>query len=165
MTVRNQAVARETNSPYVPRGVGFIAANVSPGFLVALDSERKRQIGDRLKELREGSPYTQEAIADRLGITVRAYQKQEATGGVSYDNIEKLAELHGVEADWILKGDTETPDLLGGSDEAIIQRIDDLAATVERLARSMAEFVAASAPQETPRKKPAAPRRSAAKKK
>lgn len=60
------------------------------------DQEQKHRIGERLRTLRERSPYTQEAVADHIGVTIRAYQKQEQTGGVKYENLEKLADLFGV---------------------------------------------------------------------
>ena len=152
MPVRNRAVARKTNSPYVPVGVGFISADPSPGLLAALEKERKLQIAERIRELRQNSPYTQEAIAERLGVTVRAYQKQEKTGGVSYENVEKLAGLHGVETDWILRGDKPaTPDLLGANHDGsqldrMEKQLNDVAEQLDALEVTLSMLAAAQAP-------------------
>jgi transcriptional regulator with XRE-family HTH domain len=61
------------------------------------DDERKRRVGARLRDLRQHSPYTQEAIAEHIGVTLRAYQKMEQTGGMSYPNRVKLADLFKVD--------------------------------------------------------------------
>jgi transcriptional regulator with XRE-family HTH domain len=62
----------------------------------ALDAERKARIARRLRELRDESPYTQEAIARKLHMSLRAYQKIEATGGTRYPNLEALADIYEV---------------------------------------------------------------------
>jgi transcriptional regulator with XRE-family HTH domain len=80
------------------------------------DAER----GDRIRSLRENLHLTQEAMADRVGLTLRGYQEWEAGGGIKWDNAKRLAKVAGVEPDWIMGGDRgETPDVLGvGNDEA-----------------------------------------------
>lgn len=75
------------------------------------DAER----GDRIRSLRENLHLTQEAMADRVGLTLRGYQEWEAGGGIKWDNAKRLAKVAGVEPDWIMSGDRgETPDFLGG---------------------------------------------------
>lgn len=59
--------------------------------------DHKRRVGERLRSLRERSPYTQEGVADEIGVGLRAYQKMEQTGGVKFDNLQKLATLFKVE--------------------------------------------------------------------
>lgn len=56
----------------------------------------------RLKELRKESPYTQKDIAEKLGISVSAYQYYEA--GKNEPNIEKLkilADMFNVTLDYL----------------------------------------------------------------
>jgi transcriptional regulator with XRE-family HTH domain len=76
------------------------------------------EIAARIKELRaqRGNP-PQEAMAQRLGISMRTYQNWES-GAVkpAYRNLETLAAFHGVSEDYILSGRTEndetpTPDM------------------------------------------------------
>lgn len=80
------------------------------------DAER----GERIKWLRDEKLHlTQEAMADKVGITLRGYQEWEAGGGIKWENAKKLAKIGGVEADWIMSGDRGgTPDLsLGGQSQ------------------------------------------------
>lgn len=56
---------------------------------MAADAERQREIGARIKQLRGRVP--QPVIADRVGVTLRAYQAWEAGGGIAWDNLIKLA--------------------------------------------------------------------------
>lgn len=87
------------------------------------DSER----GDRIKWLREDKLHlTQEAMADKVGITLRGYQEWEAGGGIKWPNAQKLAKVAGVTADWIMSGDVlhETPDLSKGQAETQMDRIE-----------------------------------------
>lgn len=58
-----------------------------------------------IRELREQSPYTQAAIAKRLNIGLRGYQKIEKTGGAKYETLSKLAVLHGVDVDYFYRGE------------------------------------------------------------
>ncbi len=58
---------------------------------------------ERLKELRISSPYTQKEIAQKLNISVSAYQYYEA--GKNEPNIEKLitlADLFNVSIDYLV---------------------------------------------------------------
>lgn len=111
-----------------------------------MDAQRKIEIGQRIKELREASPYPQPVIARAVGVSLRAYQKWEAGGGISYDNAERLANFHGVEVDWILKGNTtdaanlegvspaDQPNILEQLLREVLSRLDELAGPQGRLA-------------------------------
>lgn len=66
------------------------------------EAERQREIGARIKDLRGRIP--QPVIADRVGVTLRAYQAWEAGGGIAWDNLVKLAEVFGVSEDFIEYG-------------------------------------------------------------
>jgi transcriptional regulator with XRE-family HTH domain len=49
----------------------------------------------------------QPQIAERVGVTLRAYQEWEAGGGIAWPNLEKLADIHGVSTDWLEHGDEQ----------------------------------------------------------
>jgi transcriptional regulator with XRE-family HTH domain len=70
---------------------------------------RQRAMGRRIAELRERAHLTQEAAADKAGVTLRAYQKWEAGGGIQYANLQKLADVFSVPVDRIT-GEEATPD-------------------------------------------------------
>lgn len=120
-----------------------------------MDQQQKLAIGARIKDLRERSPYTQEALADRLGVSLRGYQRMEETGGIKYANVEKLAHVHEVDVDYILRGTLEkapAPDLSRSDQLAEIERkLDDIldwisnggvaAAVREEIGRSVEEAV------------------------
>jgi transcriptional regulator with XRE-family HTH domain len=96
--------------------------------LAQVDAERKREIGARIKELRELSGYTQPHLAEQLGYTsVRGYQKAEATGGMEHERYEKLAELFGVDLDYLLRG-TDVTDRGATVDEQALQLLQEIAA-------------------------------------
>jgi transcriptional regulator with XRE-family HTH domain len=70
-----------------------------------LMEERTRlEIGERITQLRERSPYTQPEVADKLGIGLRAYQKLEKEGTTRYERCQELANIHeewaGADPDW-----------------------------------------------------------------
>lgn len=63
----------------------------------------QRAIGRRIAELREDRRLTQPVVADRVGVSLRAYQKWEAgTSAPAWRNLEQLAEVFGVSADYLL---------------------------------------------------------------
>lgn len=75
---------------------------------MALEDERQRQAGARIKERRQELRLRQPRVAERVGVTLRAYQAWEAgDSGVSYENLEKLAEALEADPDWILRGPRE----------------------------------------------------------
>lgn len=80
-----------------------------------MDDQRKREIGARIRELRVDSPYTQQAVADRVGVTLRALQKWEQGRGITYENVERVANVFDVDVDYVLKGVAKpAPNLIGG---------------------------------------------------
>lgn len=81
---------------------------------MALDEQQRIERAERIKQLREESPYTQAALAERIGVSPRAYQRWEEGGGIEWDHLERLAEIHGVDVMWIHRGVGRgpTPDLL-----------------------------------------------------
>jgi transcriptional regulator with XRE-family HTH domain len=83
---------------------------------------------ERIKGLREERGLTQQEVADVQDITLRAYQRQEAGGGLKAENAKALADFYGVELKWLLHG--EAPDLLGSLNGS---RPAELAAIREQL--------------------------------
>lgn len=64
--------------------------------------ERDLQRGARIRDLRE--PIPQPAIAEKVGVTLRAYQEWEAGGGIKWENVLRLARVLGADPDFILGG-------------------------------------------------------------
>jgi transcriptional regulator with XRE-family HTH domain len=76
---------------------------------MALDAKQRAERAQRIKQLRGESPYTQAAIADRVGVTPRAYQRWEEGGGIEWEHLERLAEIHDAEVLWIHRGEGRGP--------------------------------------------------------
>lgn len=63
-------------------------------------------IGKRLRAARMSCKLTQQRVADRLEMTVNAYQKYEQSERYpSLETLVKLADLFNVPTDWILGRD------------------------------------------------------------
>lgn len=120
-----------------------------------MDEQQRIEIGQRLKELRENSPQTNRSVGDAVGVTERTVAEWAAgRQGMTYDNAKKVAELFGVDLDWLWRGDKETPDVMKAlSPNGRAVTADDLqalhtelrelrrevAAAEERVLRQMAE--------------------------
>ena len=62
-------------------------------------------IAERLQELRKNAGYSQEQVAEMLGLSRQAVSKWESgQGKPEIDNIVKLTEIYNVSADYILLG-------------------------------------------------------------
>lgn len=79
---------------------------MQPGFVVCFCSEVIfMDLAERLQDLRKKAGYSQEQLADLLGISRQAVSKWEASQGKpEIDNIIKLTEIYHVSADYILLG-------------------------------------------------------------
>jgi transcriptional regulator with XRE-family HTH domain len=91
--------------------------------------------GERIKWLREKKLHlTQEAMADKVGVTLRGYQEWEAGGGIKWKNATKLAELGDVTPDWLMSGEREVPDLSvlmdGDGHQSQLDRIEETQARI-----------------------------------
>src|SRR4051794_39121082 len=64
--------------------------------------------GERIKQLREDRHLTQPAVAEAVGVTLRAYQAWEATGGIRWGNAKKLAAFFGIDVQELWAGGTGT---------------------------------------------------------
>ncbi len=62
--------------------------------------------GKRLRSARLNSGFTQQQVADMLGVTVNSYQKYEqAMRSPSLETLVKLSDIFDVPTDWILGRD------------------------------------------------------------
>jgi len=69
------------------------------------EREKQRIIGERVAQAREAKRLTQPIVADRVNVTLRAYQNWEAgSTRIAWPNLERLADVLDVSADWILTG-------------------------------------------------------------
>jgi len=66
---------------------------------------------ERLKEIRSQHGYTQKNVADKLGISERAYQHYElSTRKPDFDGLIKIAEVYNVSIDYLV-GRTNNPNI------------------------------------------------------
>ena len=79
---------------------------MQPGFVVCFCSEVIfMNLAERLQDLRKKAGYSQEQLANLLGISRQAVSKWESSQGKpEIDNIIKLTEIYHVSADYILLG-------------------------------------------------------------
>jgi hypothetical protein len=71
---------------------------------VAIEVKREN-VASRIRVLR--GPRPQPQIAREVGVTLRAYQEWEAGGGIAWQNLQKLAEVHQVSTNWLAHGDEQ----------------------------------------------------------
>lgn len=70
-------------------------------------------ISDRLQDLRKKANYSQEQVADLLGISRQAISKWESgQGKPELDNIIKLTEIYNVSADYIISGQEHSVEIV-----------------------------------------------------
>lgn len=106
---------------------------------MAMEQEQREAMGQRIKELREARRLRQQAMADAVGVSLRAYQAWEAGDtGIKWENAEALAVALETSASHILHGDLRekvdgTPDPFAAGDldtrlanieQALANRID-----------------------------------------
>lgn len=76
------------------------------------------EIANRLVNLRKGNNLSQEALAEKLGISRQAVSKWErAEASPDTDNLILLSRLYGISLDELLKTDEEIPRPLGDADK------------------------------------------------
>lgn len=74
----------------------------------AMDEATK--FADRLLDLRRKAGYSQEQLADLLGVSRQAISKWEgAQGRPEVDNVVKLSQIYRVSTDYILTGSASVP--------------------------------------------------------
>jgi repressor LexA len=69
----------------------------------------KQGLSERLKLLRKGQKFTQDELADRLGLTKSAISKFETGNSApSFETLKKVALLYNVTTDYLLNGSNST---------------------------------------------------------
>lgn len=103
----------------------------------------QRAIGRRIAELREDRRLTQPVVAERVGVSLRGYQKWEAgTTAPAWRNLEQLAEVFNVSADYLLGAVQERRqepnaqlDRIEDAQRQILEEMADLRLALLELAR------------------------------
>ncbi len=68
-----------------------------------MENDLKKQIGKRLKESRKAAGYTQEQIAQIMGMTQQQYSRFEnGIYELNYAQLVKLCNLYDISADYLL---------------------------------------------------------------
>jgi len=98
--------------------------------------------GERIKLLREERHMTQPAVADAIGITLRAYQKYETGGGLKWDNAVALAKVFQVQTSDIM-GKPGTPPAPYGLPSA---QLDSIEAKLDQILETLTRRGAAETP-------------------
>lgn len=102
-----------------------------------MDETQKRGIAKRLRALDQASPWTQDEVAAKLGITKRGYQKMLEKGTTKRRRCHEMWKIHKtwttrssawqhVSEDWIVDGrmaQEETPDLMGTADSTELRQL------------------------------------------
>lgn len=91
----------------------------------------------RIRELRVETGYTQEFIADQIGISLDGYRKIErGVNGAKVDTLLAIAELYGVSLDYLVYGQV-TPNLETVSDSLTERETKFLLAIFESIKENM----------------------------
>lgn len=121
---------------------------------VLMEQAQKIEIGQRIRGLREDSAETNRSIADYCDVSVEAVRNWIAGKGIAYDNGEKVAEMFGVNFNWLWRGkgpprgQEETPDVLGelspssesaAADDEIRTKLDELLSGQAELLSAVSE--------------------------
>lgn len=85
-----------------------------------MDETQRLEIAERIRELRERSPWSQAQMAEKLDLSLRGYQKMEERGTTKWERVEELAAIFGIEplVLWQGRPRSATPDLLSSSNGA-----------------------------------------------
>jgi transcriptional regulator with XRE-family HTH domain len=118
------------------------------------DAERKRDISERIKALRERRGLTQPQVAREVGAELRTYQNWESGGGTSHENYERLAEVLGCSYDYLVTGAEVSPPA-----EDILSRLDAIDEAVDEQTAKLAELVAVVSALQSDLQRPRTPRR------
>ena len=123
---RTMQTARKSRTPGSSRGRRSLTT------LLAQMADLER--GARIRELRQAKHLTQPAVAELVGVSLRAYQAWEGGGGIAWDNVKLLAETLDADADFILSGPRSTSN--GDAAPTQLDRIERLLTEVLDLLRA-----------------------------
>lgn len=110
-----------------------------------MEKQQRLEIGQRIKELRENSAETNRSIAEHVGVGERSVAAWVAGGGIAWDNAKKVAELFGVDVDYIWRGERRkgaTPDVMTvlSAEDEVLKRLDRIEKAVLAMRTSLAEI-------------------------
>jgi transcriptional regulator with XRE-family HTH domain len=157
----NQAITKSDFAPGTSRrhqSVHSLALRIAAQLdaqMTEAERERQLQVAQRVRELR--GVRTQQWVADKIGVTLRAYQAWEAGGGIAGPNIAALAKLYDVPEDFIVYGSERraTPDQLDRI-EGLLVDVSERLARLEDLVteRELEDLEAEAEPGRPARRKP-----------
>lgn len=104
MITQSTTKAHNARKRYVPGSSRGPRSNATLLLQMAQAAEKQAEVAARIRELREDARLPQPAIAEKVGVTLRAYQSWEAGGGVSWPNLAKLAKVFQVSEEYLLYG-------------------------------------------------------------
>lgn len=109
-----------------------------------MEQQQRIEIGQRIKELREASPQTNRSISEHVGVGERAVANWIAgKTGIEYDNAKRVAELFGVDVQWLWEGEKRpAPDVLGALDGQpdIPAKLEEISAQLDAQAKLLQEL-------------------------
>lgn len=107
-----------------------------------MERHQAKEIGNRIRDLREASPHTNRSIADAVGVIERSVANWvSGTTGITYDHATAVAELFDVDLNWLWTGQK-------GSAPGLNERLAGLEECVEEIHSDIAKLLAASAEQD-----------------
>ena len=71
-----------------------------------MDAQLQEGICGRIRQARKEAGFTQQEMADLLGMTMRGYQNYESNR-VPFRWLDKIGEITGRSGEWLLRGDQE----------------------------------------------------------
>lgn len=99
-----------------------------------MHEDLRREICARIRQARKKGGFTQQEMADLLGLTLRGYQNYEGAR-VPWDRIGDIARLTGTTEEWLLRGD---PPVVAAGDA---DRLASLERSVDHLQESVQEIL------------------------
>jgi transcriptional regulator with XRE-family HTH domain len=97
-------------------------------------------IGRRLAQARKEAGFTQEQLAELVGVTPRSIQGYEAGKVVPYRHLKRLEEVTGKPPSWLLRNEKEPGVLSAEVAERLVSLVERVAAEAERLADAAARI-------------------------
>lgn len=76
-----------------------------------MDTEHQKEVGARIKQARENSPFKQRDLAARAHVQLRTWQAWEVGRGINRPNVEVAAKALRVDAERLWRGAPEEPSI------------------------------------------------------
>jgi len=99
----------------------------------ARPSSRGGNHGDRIKQARTEAGFTQDELADLIGVGMRQVQYYEADESDPYRKLAKIAEATGKPIAWLLRGDPEREPVTAEELAGLRSDLADVKAIAERV--------------------------------